>query len=341
MTATPFDPLAYLGPLLLNQLTDLRVNEPQAVRDHARQRRRRERVAPRGRLVLLAADHPGRMVTGALGDDLAMGDRRSYLARILRVVASDFVDGLMGTPDILEEVLSADLLTVRAGRRSFLEGKLLIGCMNRGGLAGTCFELRDTFTAYDAGGLAALNLDGGKLMFRLDPEDPASGETLTWCAAAVNALLDHDLPAFLEPLMVRRENGKPVVLKDAASLARVAGVAAALGRSSLNTWLKLPYGPGYDRVAAATTCPVLMLGGEAASDPRPLLTDLAVGLRSGSNVRGALIGRNVLFPGDRDPLALAAAINALVFNELETEPALSYGERQAAQSPREFARQTG
>jgi len=336
-----FDPATYLDATLLGRLTDLRVAEPAAIREHAQQRLRREQLAPQGRLVILAADHPGRMVTQALGDDLAMGDRRAYLARILRVVASDFVDGLMATPDILEEVLAVDLLSVRAGRPSFLAGKLLIGCMNRGGLAGTCFELRDTFTAYDAAGLAAMNLDGGKLMFRLDPEDPASGETITWCAAAINALLDHALPAFLEPLMVRREGARIQVLKDPASLIRVAGVAAALGRSSLHTWLKLPYGPGYDRVAAATTCPVLMLGGEAAADPRPLLTDLAVGLRSGTNVRGALIGRNVLFPGQRDPLALAAAINALVFNGLDTEPALAYGERQASLVPADFWRQLG
>jgi hypothetical protein len=332
-----FVPECFLSDAWWARLCDLRVTEPAAVTNYAQQRPRRASVAPAGKLVILAADHPGRLVTSALGDPLAMADRRSYLARILRVMASDQVDGLMGTPDILEEALAADLLLTRAGQPSFLAGKLLIGCMNRGGLAGTCFELRDTFTAYDAYGLAAMNLDGGKLMFRLDPDDPASGETITWCSEAINDLLTYDLPAFLEPLMVRPVDGKPVVVKEAGELARLSGVAAALGRSSRGTWLKLPYCPGYDHVARASTCPILMLGGEAASDPRPLLADLRAGMAAGPNVRGALIGRNVLYPGAGDPLALAAAVRAVVFDGANPEAALAAGAEVAARAGSLFA----
>ena len=50
------------------------------------------------------------------------------------------VNGVLGTPDILE-----DLLLLGA-----LDGKVVIGSMNRGGLAGTAFEIDDRFTAYDA-----------------------------------------------------------------------------------------------------------------------------------------------------------------------------------------------
>ena len=107
MAEPRFEPRAFLPPSFVDQVTELRVSNPDAVRDHARGRQRRAVLAPRGKLVLLAADHPARLVTAALGDPLAMADRHSYLARILRVVASDFVDGLMGTPDVIEEVLSA------------------------------------------------------------------------------------------------------------------------------------------------------------------------------------------------------------------------------------------
>ncbi len=333
MSEQSFEPGSVLSRRLLSDITDLRVSSPGDIREHARRRGRRQVLAPEGRLVLLAADHPGRMVTAALGQPLAMADRHSYLARILRVLSGDSVDGLMGTPDIIEEVLAADLLLTDQGAGGLLAGKLLIGCMNRGGLLGTSFELRDTFTAYDAQGLVAMNLDGGKLMFRLDPDDPASGETIAWCAAAINDLLDVGLPAFVEPLVVQRQDERLAVLRDPASMARVCGVASALGRSSLGTWLKLPYGPDYAQVAAATTCPILILGGEASGDPLPLLRDIAAGMAAGANVRGTLVGRNVLFPGPGDPLALAAAIRAIVFAGAPPEAALEAGKAHAATVP--------
>lgn len=322
MTDMPFsiDPTA--GSSLLAQITEARVTRAAEIRAFALSRSRRERLTTDGRLVILAADHPGRMVTSALGDPMAMGDRREYLGRILRVLMSDAIDGLMGTPDVIEEALIADLLHVEAGGPSFLNGKLLIGCMNRGGLAGTVFEMLDAYTGYDAAGIAGMKLDGAKLMFRLDPDQRDCARTILWSAEAVNACLDHDLPVFVEPLMVKKQGSKYVVQTDVESQIRICGVAAALGRSSLNTWLKLPYGPAYDRVAASTTCPILMLGGEAVEDPLPLLSDIAEGMQAGPNVRGALIGRNVLFPGDKDPLLMAQAVSRVVHEGLAAEAAL-------------------
>ena len=57
------------------------------------------------------------------------------------------MDGVLGTADVLE-----DLLLLGA-----LDGKIVIGSMNRGGLAGTVFEIDDRFTGYDA---AAIEPDG-------------------------------------------------------------------------------------------------------------------------------------------------------------------------------------
>ncbi len=243
---------------------------------------------------------------------MALADRQEYLGRILRVLQAGHVDGLMATPDIIEEVLAVDLIR----RQGLLDGKLLIGCMNRGGLAGTAFEMWDGLTAYDARGLREMHLDGAKLMFRLDPTNRGSGQTIVWCAQAINACLEEGLAIFLEPLPVREQNGRFVVQKEAGELARICGVASALGRSSLRTWLKLPYCPDYGVVARATTCPILMLGGEAGDQPVALLEDLARGLGAGPNVRGALIGRNVLYPGAHDPAVMARAIWLLVHEHM-------------------------
>jgi len=322
MNDSPFSLDSAAAARLLAQITQVRVQRPQAVVEYARQRARRQQLAPDGKLVILAADHPARMVTSALGNPVALGDRHEYLGRILRVLQGDGADGLMGTADVLEEVLAADLLHTEGGGTSFLQEKLLIGCMNRGGLAGTVFEMLDSYTAYDAAGIAAMNLDGAKLMFRLDPEERDCARTLLWSAEAINACLDHHLPVFVEPLMVKKQGAKWVLQLDAESQIRIASVAAALGRSSLGTWLKLPYGPNYEQVARATTCPILMLGGDAVEDPLPLLRDLAQGMQAGPNVRGALIGRNVLFPGPRDPLQMARAVSRIVHEGVAAEEAL-------------------
>lgn len=325
MSETTFDARTYLPLSVLDQVTDLRLNAPDAIIRHALQRQRRTCTAPSGKLVVLAADHPGRMVTDALGDELVMGDRGQYLARIMRVLGGGLVDGLMATADVIEEVLALDVLLTRAGRSSLLDNMLLIGCMNRGGLQGVVFEMCDRFTAYTAEGLAQMNLDGAKLMFRLEPNDPASGETIYWCAEAINACLERNLPVFLEPLMVQRTDSGYKVQKDAASLVRGCSVAAALGRSSLGTWLKLPCCPDYERVARSTTLPILMLGGQAEEDPLPLLGELHAGMAAGANVRGALIGRNVLFPGTGDPLVMAAAVRAVIHDGADARAALAAG----------------
>ena len=86
----------------------------------------------------------------------------------------------------------------------------------------------------------------------------------------------------------------------------------ALGDSSRYLWLKLPYCESYELVARATTLPILLLGGESAGDPSGFLREVAAGMAAGANVRGALVGRNVLYPGDDDPLAVAEAVGAII-----------------------------
>lgn len=92
----------------------------------------------------------------------------------------------------------------------------------------------------------------------------------------------------------------------------------------MNTWLKIPYSDDFDRVARATTCPILLLGGEATGDPTDILRQFVEGMKAGKNVQGALVGRNVTFPGKDDPLAVSSAVNAIVHKGLGVEEAVEY-----------------
>ncbi|HVR70189.1 MAG TPA: hypothetical protein VMT87_05025 [Vicinamibacteria bacterium] len=317
MTTTTTDRRAFsaedvLPSTLFQEITDVRVEHPKWILKEARRRARRGRLARKGRLVLLALDHPGRGVNQIRGDALAMGNRHELLARARRVFDDPLLDGVMGTADVLEELLILSHLERRATGRGFLDDRVLVGSMNRGGLAGAAFEMEDTFTGMTAERLAELRADGGKMMYRLDPQDAASGRTILACAQALNALRRRGLAAFLEPLGVARTPDGFHPAKDAATLVRQCGIGAALGESSAHVWLKLPYGDGFDRVSRATTLPVLLLGGPARESPLDTLRDFADGMAAGPNVRGAIIGRNLLFPGEGDPLPMCRALTRIV-----------------------------
>src|SRR6266436_2044827 len=142
------------------------------------------------------------------------------------------------------------------------------------------------------------------------------------CAGAITKANALRLPMFLEPLPVAKTANGWAVVKTAEALARLAGVASALGDSSRYVWLKFPYCDGYEVVARSTTLPILLLGGESAGSPAPFLNQLASALAAGPNVRGALVGRNVLYPGDEDPLAVAAAAGGIIHNGWSVEEAL-------------------
>ncbi len=302
----------FFAASLLDEITEIRIHRPEIIEEEARRRQRRPRLTRDGKLVLVALDHPARAVTKIRNDELAMADRHQFLGRARRVLEDASLDGVLGSTDILEELLILSSLERQRTGRSFLDGRVLVGSMNRGGLAGTAFEMEDTFTGISAERLAELRCDGGKMLYRLDPQDPASGRTITACSAAVNSLRKHGLAAFVEPLVVAKKAAGYDNLKDTASLVRQAGVAAGLGDSSAHVWLKVPYCDDMARVCRATTLPILLLGGPARETPLETLRDFAEGLGAGPRVRGAMIGRNLLFPGDADPLPMCRALTSLV-----------------------------
>jgi len=234
------------------------------------------------------------------------------------VVACSEVDGVMGTPDIIDDLFIVNYLVRERTGIDFLANRVLIGSMNRGGLAGAAFEMDDTMTAYTVQGIVDRRLDAAKLMVRLDINSYDSAQTLTYAAEAVRECHEYGVPIFVESLPGTFENNKWTAAKDAEALIKIVGVASALGDSTVLTWLKLPYCEGYERVARATTCPILMLGGESRGDPTFTMEEFEKGMRAGGNVRGALVGRNVLFPGNDDPAAVAQAIVAIVHQQATT-----------------------
>jgi hypothetical protein len=283
----------------LSELLEIRVHNPERFTELAAKRSRPDSlVGATGRLMLVAADHPARGALRAGDDALAMADRWELLKRLSIALARPGVDGVLGTADILE-----DLLLMGA-----LEGKVVIGSMNRGGLAGTTFEIDDRFTGYDADAIERQGFQGGKMLLRIEPEDAATAPTLVGCANAVNALAERSLMAMVEPFISHRVDGRVRNDLTAEAVIRSATVAAGLGWTSAHTWLKLPVVDGMDDVLAATTLPVLLLGGEVAADQDAQFAQWSKVLAS-PQVRGMVVGRSLLYPPDGD---VAAAVDATV-----------------------------
>lgn len=276
-------------------LTRTRAHRPQAIAEAAARRTRRPWPEPGRPLFVIAADHPARGALGVRDRPMAMAGRADLLDRLRLALSRPGVDGVLGTPDILE-----DLLLLGA-----LENRLAIGSMNRGGLSGASFELDDRFTAYDADSIAAMRYDGGKMLCRIDPGDPGTASTLQACAQAVTALAAHRTVALVEPLWVARTNGR--VSADLRPEAVIKGVSVgqALGATSAYTWLKLPAIDEMEAVMAATTLPVLLLGGDPVEAPDVVYARWQRALRL-PGVRGLVVGRALLYPPDDD---VAAAVD--------------------------------
>lgn len=303
------------------ELTELRVQKPHLAREELGKRKRRDVLAPDGRLVILAADHPARGVTRAGDKPTGMGHRLDYLGRIIRVLAASKIDGLMATSDLIDEVALANYLVKQRGRPGFLDNKVLLGSMNRTGLAGAEHEMMDRPSSYMTGKrIKEMNLDGAKLLWRWVPagerNDRYALETLERVAKAVEELAELNLPAFVEPLpVVKTETGYKTDLST-DNIIRAVGIASALGYYTGHVWLKIPYCEDFARVAKSSSFPILLLGGESTGRPSATIEDFVRGLGAGPNIRGALVGRNVLFAGDDDPAAIAEAINLVVHQRL-------------------------
>ena len=283
----------------LRHLVDIRTHRPQAIAEAtARRLPARSLLGGHGRLMIIAADHPARGALRAGQEPLAMSHRADLLDRLCLALSRPGVNGVLGTPDILE-----DLLLLGA-----LDDKVVIGSMNRGGPAGTAFEIDDRFTAYDPASIGAAGFDGGKMLIRIDPDDPATVATLQASAGAVSDLAQRRLIAMIEPFISHRLDGKIRNDLTPEAMIRAIAVASGLGNTSAYTWLKVPYVEDMERVMAASTLPALILGGEVSPDQNAVMAAWRKTLEL-PTVRGFVIGRSLLFPPDDN---VAAAVDAVV-----------------------------
>lgn len=288
--------------LTITDLPRVRATRPQAIAEAASRRARRPLLGERGRMMIVAADHPARGALGAGPNPMAMANRADLLERLSIALRRPGVDGVLGTPDVLE-----DLLLLGA-----LEDKVVIGSMNRGGLAGASFELDDRFTGHRATDIERLRFDAGKLLLRIDPDDAGSLETMAGAARAVNALAERGLTAMIEPFLSTRDSrGELRNDLSADAVTRAIAIASGIGGTSAHTWLKVPVVDDLDevgRVLASTTLPTVLLGGDPGSDPDTTYDRWRKALRM-PNVYGLVVGRTLLYPADDD---VAGAVDAAV-----------------------------
>lgn len=314
---------------LMDQITDLRVNQPDLLDKEYKARKTRTKLSKDGKLVVLAADHPARHLARSGDDPTAMGNRLDYLGRIARVAALSNIDGIMGTNDVLDDLILVNYLYKQKNDgKGFLDGKLLMGSMNRTGLAGAVHEMYDFPSSYlSVKELKDRKIDAAKVLWRFcpdqDKQDRYSIQTLLQMAKIVDDCAKLDVPCFMEPLaMKKRDDGSYYVDMNPDALIKILGVAQGIGNTSAQMWLKIPFTAEYDRVCKATTMPILMLGGASTGKPSGTLENFERGMGTARNVRGALVGRNVLFAGDDDPAAVAEAINLIVHEELSAAEAM-------------------
>ncbi|MFI1049983.1 Cgl0159 family (beta/alpha)8-fold protein [Streptomyces griseoruber] len=282
----------------LSRIVSARVNDPAAVAAAAARRvKAASLLGEHGRAMIIAADHPARGANGVGGDPNAMADRSELLERMCVALERPGVTGVLGTADILEDLL---LLGV-------LDGKSVFGSMNRAGLAGSVFEIDDRFTGYDAATIAAMGFDGGKTLTRIALGDPATPSVLENTARAVNELNDRRLVAMVEPFISVWQDGK--IRNDLSTDAVVKSVtiASGLGRRTAYTWLKLPVVEGMERVLSASTLPALLLGGEV-TDPAAAFASWGKALRQ-PTAQGLVVGRSLLYPAGGD---VAGAVDKAV-----------------------------
>lgn len=288
-------------PRRYEHLSALRLEDPDAVARAAASRRRHPGLKYGVQNFIVAADHPARGALAVGSNAVAMADRRGLLDRLQIALANPAVDGVLASPDVLD-----DLLLLGA-----LDGKLVFGSMNRGGLSGLVNEIDDRFTGHTAAALAALGADGGKMLTRICLGDPDTAAMLEATAKAIDSLAERKLIAMVEPFLSSWQNGR--VRNDLSTDAVIKSVAIAegLGSTSAYTWMKLPVVAEMERVMATTTMPTVLLGGDPEGTQDEVFASWQAALAL-PGVQGLTVGRTLLYPADGD-VAGAVATAASLF----------------------------
>ncbi|GAA2857013.1 Cgl0159 family (beta/alpha)8-fold protein [Paenarthrobacter ilicis] len=289
-------------PRRYEHLSRQRLEDPESISRAAATRRRHPGLKYGQQSFIVAADHPARGALSVGSQPMAMADRRDLLDRLQIALANPAVDGILASPDIMD-----DLLLLGA-----LEGKLVFGSMNRGGLAGLVNEFDDRFTGHTAAALEALGADGGKMLTRICLGDPDTVATLEATAKAIDSLAERKLIAMVEPfLSIRDANGKVRNDLRADAVIKSVGIAEGLGSTSAYTWMKLPVVKDMERVMASTTLPTVLLGGDPDGTQDEVFASWQAALAL-PGVQGLTVGRTLLYPHDGDVAGAVATAASLL-----------------------------
>ena len=286
------------------RLRRARLENPGLIAAALDSRSRRHLVEGDGRLLIIAADHPARGALGVRGDPLAMASRYELLRRLVLALSRPGVDGVLATPDIVD-----DLALLGA-----LEDTIVVGSMNRGGLRGASFEMDDRYTGYDVESMTAAGLDAGKVLVRVNLEDRGTVATLEATARVLAEAARAKLAVMLEPFMSRWVDGQVVNDLSTEGVINSVAIASGLGTSSAYTWLKLPVVDEMDRVMEAATLPTLLLGGDSGADPEQTYAAWRDALTL-PGVHGLVVGRTLLYPPDNDVVAAVDIAASLVHGD--------------------------
>jgi DhnA family fructose-bisphosphate aldolase class Ia len=289
------------------ELREVRALRPDAIAETFARRRRRDLLRGDRRLFIIAADHPARGALAVGQNPTAMADRYELLDRLATALAHPGVDGVLGTPDIIDDLAALGLL----------DDKLIVGSMNRGGLRGAAFEMDDRYGAYDIDAIADRGIDFAKTLVRVNLADAGTAATLEATARAVSEAAAARIPIMLEPFLSEWRDGR--IVNDLSTDAVILSIAIAqgLGADSAYTWMKLPVVDDMERVMAATTMPTLLLGGDSGADPDETFAawDRALAL---PGVMGLTVGRTLLYPPDGDVAGAVDTAARLVHRDLTT-----------------------
>ncbi|MEW1707310.1 deoxyribose-phosphate aldolase [Microbacterium sp. NPDC089190] len=283
------------------RLRDIRATQPDFITHALTRRKHRDLLGGDGRLFIIAADHPARGALGVGSNPTAMANRYDLLDRLATALSRPGVDGVLGTPDIIDDLAALGLL----------DGKIVVGSMNRGGLRGASFEMDDRYGAYTVDAMVRAGIDFAKTLVRVNLADPGTASTLQATADAVTGAAAAELPIMLEPFMSTWSEGRIVNDLSTEAVILSVAIAAGLGASSAYTWMKLPVVDDMERVMASTTLPTLLLGGDAGVDPDETFASWEDAL-SLPGVRGLTVGRTLLYPPDGDVARAVDTAAALV-----------------------------
>ena len=278
-----------------SKLCDDRVNNPSKLQKNLKSRKRRVKLTKDGKLFIVAADHTARGIISASGKAMAMANRFDLLDRLIRALSVPGVDGVLATPDIVEELAYFGAL----------DNKLIFGSINRAGILGADWELDDRQSSYDVKGISEFGLDGGKTLLRIEKSDPGVLNTIEMVASVNSQLARAKKISIIEPLpYIKNSAGKFELNKNIEELVRVIGVASALGTSSAYTWLKVPAFDDFKLAANATSLPLMLLGGDPGTDWQATFNRWQAAFKF-QNVRALIPGRALLYSPE---LSVEAAV---------------------------------